>query len=265
MRRLLVALACLLVLGLSPTSAAADTTPSLPAGDWWLLANGYEGTLHISSVDTYGNLSGTVFGKPISGFWDGFAGKISFEISDPPSLDLQVYTGFLDEHDSMEWHYRGMHGYFQAFSGTGAKATRSVYPWRASLATTAPPQTVESSNYRDGLLGNTDWTVYANGVTGKLVLNGIDPQGNFSGMLFGDAVQGFWNGHQKRITFIRFGSLSDTSKLQVYTGYLLADGCWFAVCGLGDKFAGSFEAFSGSGGSAQRSVFGWYAAFEKAR
>ena len=262
MLRLLLALSCVFILGLLPSSAAAATAPSLPAGDWWILANGYEGTLHISAVDAYGNLSGTVFGKPISGFWDGFAGKLTFEISEAPSLELQVYTGFVEEHDSAEWHYYGLHGFFEAFSGTGAKPIRSVYAWRASLSTTAQPKTVQHSPEFDGIVGGSAWTVYANGTTGKLLISSVDEKGNLTGMLLGDAIQGFWNAREKRITFIRFGSLSDISKLQVYTGYLFGPPCWFGTCGLGNAFAGTFEAFGGSGGSAQRSVFGWYAAHE---
>ena len=69
---------------------------SNPTGTWQINANGHRGDLVISSVDAQGNLSGTVFGDPIVGFWNEGSQKITFARSqnatDP--LALQVYTGF---------------------------------------------------------------------------------------------------------------------------------------------------------------------------
>jgi hypothetical protein len=73
-------------------------------------------------------------------------------------------------------------------------------------------------------------------------------------------VQGFWDEASKKITFVR--TLDNPSNIQIFTGYLFDTGATF--CQVGDihrMLAGSFEAFSSTGGSAQRSVFGWAAKF----
>jgi hypothetical protein len=67
-----------------------------PTGTWQINGNGFRGELVISSVDPQGNLSGTVFGDPIVGFWDETSQKIIFARSLNPAdpFALQVYTGF---------------------------------------------------------------------------------------------------------------------------------------------------------------------------
>jgi hypothetical protein len=112
---------------------------TLLTGTWKINANGFEGDLNIDSVDSQGNLSGTVFGNNILGFWDDVAMKITFiRVVDPsnPST-FQIYTGFLfqnptqpDAGDNVTFTLTGS---FEAFSGTGAVAQRVVYGWFAQI------------------------------------------------------------------------------------------------------------------------------------
>ena len=84
-------------------------------------------------------------------------------------------------------------------------------------------------------------------------IDALDAQGNVTGRILDgnrtDPVRGLWNGPARRLTFTRdIGA--GPSGTQVYTGYLL-DGQ--------ETFAGTFEAFAGSGATARTGVFGWKA------
>jgi len=263
---ILLALSVLMAPGLSRIAAADDvvavpawsppppvSAASLPVGDWTLIiANGFTGTFHISSIDAHGNLTGTVFGKPMQGFWDGYAGKITFETG-KASADLQVYTGFLQKTDNGTMFH--LDGSFEAFSGSGGSAERNVFNWFARYDKVDLSQlgTVQSSVTNAALPVPSTWTVNANGATGNLVIASKDAQGNVSGTLFNSTIQGFWDSHQKKITFIRFGSFSDATQLQVYSGY------FSSAAGNDGVLTGFFEAFAGTGAAAERSTFGWYA------
>src|SRR3954470_3572318 len=82
--RWLLAFSVLIAVCIGPASASAEpergakTAGGLPTGSWHILANGYEGDLVVSSSDTYGNISGSVFGSPIKGLWDGFDRRVTF-------------------------------------------------------------------------------------------------------------------------------------------------------------------------------------------
>ncbi len=100
---------------------------ALPTGDWQINGNGCSGTLAVS-VDGNGNVTGTVYGDPIQGFWDDGAQKLTFlrtPNSDPSSS--QIYTGYLFE---SIFTYT-LAGSFQGFAGTGGAARRAVYGWLA--------------------------------------------------------------------------------------------------------------------------------------
>lgn len=256
--RLLLAINVVLVATLLPTTALAAEA-SLPTGTWAINANGYAGNLEITFVDTWGALSGTLYGVPITGFWDGYARRISFE-TNKASVDIQVYEGFLSRTQA---GLPVLDGTFEAFSGSGAKATRSVYAWRADGAKTKPvTKGVDVSVYHDSAPFPSTFNVYANGQTGTLVL-GYDAEGGVTGTLFGKQVQGFWDSFQRKLTFVVYNSYLDVTLNQVYTGYLTGvSTCrWDETC----RLAGTFEAFSGSGGLPQRNVFGWYAHSAKSR
>ncbi len=100
------------------------------------------------------------------------------------------------------------------------------------------------------------WDVNGNGYPGALSIPSIDAQGNLGAncTIYGQRIFGFWNASAQMLTFMRTITPSDPSTFQVYTGYLMQPqpGSGFAV-----SLAGSFEAFTGSGGVAQRPLYGW--------
>jgi hypothetical protein len=104
-----------------------EKTMALPTGDWQINGNGWPGTLAVS-VDGNGNVTGTVYGDPIQGFWGEGAQKLTFLRSpnnDPSSS--QIYTGYLFKRGSTDT----LAGSFQGFAGTGGAARRAVYGWLA--------------------------------------------------------------------------------------------------------------------------------------
>jgi hypothetical protein len=117
-----------------------------PTGTWQINGNGWRGELVISS-DPQGNLSGTVFGNPIVGFWDEASQKIIFARSLNPAdpFALQVYTGFhfdanqplfggADGPPTAPFDFRVLTGSFEAFAAAGGAASRSVYGWMARIS-----------------------------------------------------------------------------------------------------------------------------------
>jgi hypothetical protein len=109
------------------------------------------------------------------------------------------------------------------------------------------------------------WTINANGFSGSLLINAVDAQGNLSGLLKFFADQpgetldgvGFWDDTSKKITFMRIIDRAKPSTFQIFTGYLFPDD--HTQPAGGQKLAGYFEAFSGTGGVAQRVLYGWFA------
>jgi hypothetical protein len=103
------------------------------------------------------------------------------------------------------------------------------------------------------------WDINGNGFAGLLWIEGVDAQGNLLGSstVYGQPIIGFWDDNSQKITFLRIINAADPSTLQIYTGYLMQsqnDGSL--------SFAGSFEAFKGTGAYAQRVVYGWYALYK---
>jgi len=116
--------------------------PSLPLGNWELNASGDRGSLQILSINSQGELRGTLYGKAMVGFWDDRAQKIMFvRLLDPavPST-AQVYTGYLFRNPGglreVGTATYTLAGSFAAFDGTGATAARAVYGWYAQQGVT---------------------------------------------------------------------------------------------------------------------------------
>jgi hypothetical protein len=113
------------------TLAAAPS----PAGTWQVSANGFTGTMALQ-VNAAGQVNGFFLGDPIDGFWDSNSGKIQFfraiggNIASTPPQSIQVYVGYLL--DSPSPISQPLAGYFEAFSGTGGSAPRSVFGWFAT-------------------------------------------------------------------------------------------------------------------------------------
>ena len=118
-----------------------------PTGTWTINGNGFKGAL-VLTPDAQGNLSGTVFGDQLRGFWDEGAQKITFIRGNNPSNpnNVQIYTGFLFVSNSPLFpapppsppepppatpDFRLLTGYFEAFAGTGGKRQRNLFGWMA--------------------------------------------------------------------------------------------------------------------------------------
>jgi hypothetical protein len=115
-------------------------------GTWQINANGWRGELVISSVDSAGNLSGTVFGNPIVGFWNDVSQEITFarSLNSADPFALQVYKGFhFDANQPLfsssggaptpPFAFRMLTGSFEAFSAGGGSASRPTYGWMARM------------------------------------------------------------------------------------------------------------------------------------
>ena len=253
--RLLLAFGTLLVVCISPSTTLASS-PIIPTGTWYINANGYLGVLEVTSIDIVGNLTGTLFGTPVAGFWDGSARRMTFE-NNKASVELQVYTGYLVREGSGTALLAGS---FEAFSGTGGSATRNIYAWQAeSFKTSDGGLVAGEAPYPAPFPASLD--IVANGQKGTLTMAAVDAQNNAAGMLFGKSIQGFWNPFERKLTFIWYGSFADATQLQVYTGYLMGSSTCRVEANC--RLAGSLEAFSGTDGVPQRNVFGWFATCAK--
>ncbi len=114
---------------------------SLPTGDWSINANGFTGTLHITSVDASGNVAGNVHfaGEAVNdfggvAFWDDTSKKLTFirKINPADASTFQIYTGyFFPRNHTLPSGATDLAGSFEAFRGTGATATRVLYGWHA--------------------------------------------------------------------------------------------------------------------------------------
>lgn len=101
------------------------------------------------------------------------------------------------------------------------------------------------------------WSVHANGYRGQLEIATIGPQGEVTGTVYGDKLDGFWDEDSKKITFIRIPGSGNPVAIQTYSGYLFDEGDGSSA--TTEFLAGSFEAFSGTGATAQRTTYGWFA------
>jgi hypothetical protein len=109
----------------------------------------------------------------------------------------------------------------------------------------------------------TEWAINANGFEGVLRISSLNGQGELAGTVFNDEIFGFWDDASKKITFMRVVDANKPDTSQVYTGY------WYQNPGIPQPgqniqhtLAGSFEAFRGTGASARRAAFGWFARVE---
>jgi CubicO group peptidase (beta-lactamase class C family) len=100
-----------------------------------------------------------------------------------------------------------------------------------------------------------------NGKTTQIVIETLHPDGTFNGTIADgsqkSAIEGFWDGRSKRIDFVRNVEPGKPSSQQFYRGYLMENEQM-----LPGSFAGTFQAFAGTGGTAKRNVFAWVAAPE---
>jgi len=104
------------------------------------------------------------------------------------------------------------------------------------------------------------WELNANGDRGPLQILAVDRQGELRGTLFGKALVGFWDERAQQILFVRILDPADPSTAQLFTGYLFRNaGGLRGVGNATHTLAGSFTALAGTGATASRPVYGWYA------
>jgi hypothetical protein len=125
------------------TQVHSSLAAELPLGDWNIDGNGFPGVLHISAVSPQGTLTGTVYGQPILGTWDGAANRIVFMrvINRARPDTFQIFTGYLfgDRVRPVDiTRTFTLTGSFQAFAGTGASAQVNVFGWFAQQSSGGP-------------------------------------------------------------------------------------------------------------------------------
>jgi hypothetical protein len=105
------------------------------------------------------------------------------------------------------------------------------------------------------------WKIVNNGFPGDLVLR-VDSNGRVSGTVYGQEIFGFWDEDAKKIIFVRIINRADPTSYQIFTGFLFTPAYRLNTGQSGEvawMLAGYFEAFSGSGATAQRILYGWHA------
>jgi hypothetical protein len=104
------------------------------------------------------------------------------------------------------------------------------------------------------------WSINANGFSGLLTID-ISATGDVTGKFNDDPIGGFWSESCQRLMFYRvtngFTSSTPPQYIQVFTGYQFPANTTQPTGS--QRLAGFFEAFSGTGATATRNVFGWYA------
>lgn len=127
----------------------------------------------------------------------------------------------------------------------------SQVPAQVGPALASSAHQVSSAN--DPPLPTGTWHINANGFQGSLIITSVGPNGRLTRTVYGNQIDGFWDEGALKVIFIREpAGATNYSAVQVYTGYLFQNPHVYTL-------AGSFEAFAGSGGLAQRNVFGWFA------
>jgi len=112
----------------------------LETGKWTINENGTVDQLTIINVDVAGSVSGTLFGAPISGFWNEASQKLTFVSPTPENLAQgeKLYTGFLFTDQFRMPGVRGgtvftLAGYFTAFGTGTASVDRPTFGWYAQI------------------------------------------------------------------------------------------------------------------------------------
>jgi hypothetical protein len=104
------------------------------------------------------------------------------------------------------------------------------------------------------------WELNASGDRGPLQIASVSHQGELRGTLFGKAIVGFWDDRAQQIRFVRILDPAEPSTTQLFTGYLFRNPGGLRGAGNATyTLAGSFTALAGTGATAARAVYGWYA------
>lgn len=251
------ALLLLLMFHLAP--AAAQGTLQ---GTWRINGNGYLGILSLTQHSN-GSLFGSMYNEPVRGFYSSAEGVFVL-VRGSYSAPTQAFVG----------RYRApfrkgqisspatLSGTFYALNATsGATWQNNQFPFTAvpdtnpypgiTLLPPLPPSAFSlSSNYtlvnRPAEFGNT-WTV-------PLKLN--NPTGEFTGLLSGDIIRGYYSPGSSLVVFVRTMSSVGFMPNQLFVGQARSD-YWMIVDRIVD---GRFYALDTWGGaSSQRLTYDWRA------
>ena len=99
------------------------------------------------------------------------------------------------------------------------------------------------------------WRVNANGFTGEMSLS-VDSAGNVTGSFLGSPVKGFWTDSAAKLVLYRAVG-ANFEQIQIYQGYMQP--CFNLVPNGSQCMQGSYQAFGGTGATASKNAFGWYA------
>ena len=126
---------------------------SLPTGYWSINGNGYQGVLYISSIDSSGAVSASMWGYPlvpygasniVRGYWDERSHRLTLMrviSSDPTTPVVQVYTGYLYAQNILNPSGpKRLAGVFEGpVAGAGGSADHTVWGWSADPQNNAVP------------------------------------------------------------------------------------------------------------------------------
>ncbi len=283
--RLLMCLGLIASVGaanINVASAATQTGEALPTPSTWVAnVGGVPSLLGIYSIDGAGHLCGWIIvntrppegaQEPISGFWDPFAGKISFQRNvhcdntthSTPSAS-ETFTGYVSRDGHLVNDYDlYMAGTFEALPGSGiGTQEKSTFEWsagyRVSATGTARPFGFVQSTLNFEPWPATAWSINANASIGPLNVL-VDPaSGIVSGTMYGDPITGIYDGYAKKLTFVRAISGAGPFGWQTFTGYLSQQPTLCGGLPSTNYLAGEFQVFANGGGVAEQNAFGWYA------
>jgi hypothetical protein len=125
---------------------------------------------------------------------------------------------------------------------------------KSNAITIGPESNVSSLTSFISLPEGVVWNVNVNGTLGTLTIFSITNDGIVNGKmtLTGTGthpIRGVYDKDDSKLTFMRIINLTHPTANQIFTGYLL---------GTHTNIAGFFEALPDAGGTANRTVFGWY-------
>ena len=99
------------------------------------------------------------------------------------------------------------------------------------------------------------WEFNANGWQGTLLIPRIAPDGALDGAtVYDQPISVLWDETAGVITFGRMAVPGDITSAQVFTGRVLPN-----LTGGRFSVVGTFDAYQGTGATAQRGTFGWVA------
>jgi hypothetical protein len=115
----------------------------LKVGDWDIRANGTHGRLQISAIDDLGRVSGKVFDRRFSGWWNERGHRLTFVVDGATEdhSDDQAFSGYAwdepPETAAGERTYR-LAGSYDTFGGGGGAKDRQTFGWFATLDRPGP-------------------------------------------------------------------------------------------------------------------------------